>query len=341
MKTGKVKKWVAYIELICMMICLIAVNMQTVTAKEQKTYLAVGDSISTGYGLENKEESFVSGLASIIGYCLDDQAQDGETSNSLLTKITSGSLDESIENADIVTVTVGGNDMMNAVYEYLLKAYNKANPESPTTVEMMRQRLRAGEIQTVLFAAQNISGFPTSKEALRAAASFSRSFAQVIQIIREKNGNVAICVATQYHPYQWLATGNSLIDSEIAPIIAAVDAGVGILNQIITNGEGYEVADVYTVFKNSENVLTNAYLQYESPFSFSGNLDFHPNKEGHSVIAATFLSIMKNNFQKQTAGKRDQVKSESPKTGDNGSMAKAVVCMAAIAAVCVTKKKLK
>ena len=51
---------------------------------EQKSYVALGDSITTGYGLTENETGFAKQVADSNGYTLTNLAQDGATSTDLL-----------------------------------------------------------------------------------------------------------------------------------------------------------------------------------------------------------------------------------------------------------------
>ena len=86
---------------------------------EQKSYVALGDSITTGYGLD-EAQSFAEQIAEQEGYTLNDSlASDGATSTDLLEVVKSEANADTLKNADLITVTIGGNDLMDALYAYL------------------------------------------------------------------------------------------------------------------------------------------------------------------------------------------------------------------------------
>ena len=73
---------------------------------DDKNYVTLGDSISTGYGLtEQDTQSFPALAAEQTGCTLTNLAEDGETSASLLEKLTDNTVD--IRDADLISVTVG------------------------------------------------------------------------------------------------------------------------------------------------------------------------------------------------------------------------------------------
>ena len=133
----------------------------------QPVYVALGDSISTGYGLdtETAEKSFVEQIAEQQELSMTMLAADGETTASLLEKLADadGAVAKALETADVVTLTIGGNDFMNALYEYMAEAYNTANSTS-FTAEQFKEALEGKneeleQAMALAFVTKNISGF--------------------------------------------------------------------------------------------------------------------------------------------------------------------------------------
>ena len=261
---------------------------------EQKSYVALGDSITTGYGLAENETGFAKQVADSNGYTLTNLAKDGATSTDLLEVVTSEANADTLKNADLITVTIGGNDLMNALYAYLAEEYNnKQNSDTPITAADVKASL-AGEEEAVVeqttmlgFAISNISDFQSSLIANSAYDTLWDNFVEIIETIREINQNAQLIVVNQYNPYSHLTTGISGLD--LSSVISAFDSAVQVLNEAISSGEtiaGYTVADVYTKFKEAENNPCNASV---SP---SINLDFHPNATGHGLIADTISALL-------------------------------------------------
>ena len=260
---------------------------------EQKSYVALGDSITTGYGLAENEAGFARQVADSNGYTLTNLAQNGATSTDLLEVVKSEANADTLKNADLITVTIGGNDLMDALYAYLAEKYNKQNSDTPITAEDVKASL-AGEEGAVeeqktmlVFAISNISNFQSSLIANSAYHTLWDKFIEIIGTIRSINENAQLIVVNQYNPYSRLTTGTSGLD--LSSVISAFDSAVQALNEGISLGEeiaGYTVADVYTKFKEAENNPCNASV---SP---SINLDFHPNATGHSLIASTISGLL-------------------------------------------------
>ena len=253
---------------------------------EQKSYVALGDSITTGYGLAEKEAGFARQVADSNGYTLTNLAQDGATSTDLLEVVTSEANADTLKNADLITVTIGGNDLMNALYAYLADAYNTQN-RTDITAEDVKASLAGTpseipQVAMLSFAASKIPVFPNSPAANTALSTFATNFSSIISAIKGNNSSAEIIVVNQYNPYSRLSTGN-LLD------LSALDSAVQALNTAISSGAtaGYTVADVYTAFEEATENPCNASVSLPSI-----NLDFHPNAAGHSLIASTISALL-------------------------------------------------
>ena len=78
-------------------------------AKEKKKYLALGDSITAGYLLENPdEESFASIFAKEYDLELTNEAVSGDKSGVLLEKLANYNIDD----YDVITLCIGANDVL-------------------------------------------------------------------------------------------------------------------------------------------------------------------------------------------------------------------------------------
>ena len=253
---------------------------------EQKSYVALGDSITTGYGLAENETGFARQVADSNGYTLTNLAQNGVTSSMLLTSLSDSEVSSAIASADLITVTIGGNDLMNALYAYLADAYNTQN-NTGITADDVKASLAGthSEIQQstmLILAASKISDFLQSTEATTALGAFTTNLTNIISAIKGNNSSAEIIVVNQYNPYSRLSTGN-LLD------LSALDSAVQALNTAISSGAtaGYTVADVYTAFEEATENPCNASVSLPSI-----NLDFHPNATGHGLIADTISALL-------------------------------------------------
>ena len=71
--------------LVLLSLCLVLSLLPTAAFAQEKSYVALGDSITTGYGLQGGEKSFAELVAEENGYTLNNElAKEGATSVDLL-----------------------------------------------------------------------------------------------------------------------------------------------------------------------------------------------------------------------------------------------------------------
>ena len=267
---------------LCMVLALCLSLLPVTVLAASSSYVALGDSITTGYGLGEGEQSFAEIVAKEKGYTLnDDLATDGATSGDLLGVVT----DQALKNADLITITIGGNDLMNALYGYLAA-------ESGKDVDTIKAMLTGGtaDITALGQLVPLLSGFADSNEAKAAVSTFTANLTAIVGAVKQANPDVTLLVTTQYNPYSYLAqsvASNPLLNSfaETAQKIAdAFDQGVSALNAAIrlAVGSNGTVVDVYDAFKDAVAENQNPC----NPSALPLNLDFHPNAYGHELIAA-------------------------------------------------------
>lgn len=261
-----------------------AVPDGTVDPVAQAQIIGLGDSISTGYGLADKSGSFLSLIENTTGLTVSNAAVDGATSEVVLGRLATGNLDAQLAGADVVTLTIGGNDMMAVFYQMIADAYNAATGDSVTLLEVpvILTDPTNEKNAAVTQAAMGIlmGGYDQVKPAFTAAlSSIGENVKNIASYIKAKNPDITILVANQYNPYKWLSGVYSMVGVffnqavlDLNSVLGAAESGAGTL---------YTVVDVYTAFAASEENLCNA-------TSLPLNLDFHPNAKGHEVLAALF-----------------------------------------------------
>ncbi|MCD8046340.1 MAG: GDSL-type esterase/lipase family protein [Clostridiales bacterium] len=91
------------------------------------SYMAMGDSITTGAGLSSaSSQSYVTLFSgNVQATSTNNQSNDGWTTTDLLSAVQSGSYDDAIKDADVITLTIGANDLTNTVCSVLADIYNE------------------------------------------------------------------------------------------------------------------------------------------------------------------------------------------------------------------------
>lgn len=268
------------------------------------SYVALGDSISTGYGLEGytaasqSPNGFTYKLADAMGYELTNLAVDGNTAAGILVQLGTESVKTAVKNADVITITVGGNDLMDLLYE-------KIGEQTSTDKAEVPGKLQAASYAH-LIAAINLLNSNTNTYLLNdpdfqtAINAYAVALKQVTGEIRSQNRNAEIVVATQYNPYvefkgATLKLGAFTIN--IDPVYSGIEAGLAVLNKAINdNAEagGYTVCDVKAAmdgYGGTED-LYNAEPPADPSSTAGINVDFHPTAAGHEIITSAFQTTL-------------------------------------------------
>lgn len=231
---------------LCMVLVLCLSLLPVTVLAASSSYVALGDSITTGYGLGEGEQSFAEIVAKENDYTLnDDLATDGATSEELLDVVQDTKNAAILANADLITITIGGNDLMGALYQYLAA-------KSGQDVDAIKAMLTGGTAdiaalgQLVLL----LSGFADSNEAKAALSTFTVNLTAIMGAIKQANPDVTLLVTTQYNPYSYLAKTFGSMVTQAQTISAAFDEGVSALNAAIrlAVGSNGTVVDVYDAF---------------------------------------------------------------------------------------------
>lgn len=222
---------------------------------QQGTYVALGDSISTGYKLENKDsDSFASKLAKAYNKKLINLAKDGSDSTILLNMLNStdakvNEAKQSLKSADMITLTVGGNNILGPLMTTIKRALNL---EDTATSEQVQQALLTNQ-DVLIKIYQQFQNPETIKLFSDEITSFAVEFPEIIKNIKTLNPNAPMVVQTVYNPLDKI-NGLSELSKLADEFIKRIN-GVIVSNSLNT----YKVADVYTAFKSntSDTILTN------------------------------------------------------------------------------------
>jgi len=179
-------------------------------------YVALGDSIATGAGMKNKDGRKDDAYAWIVaqekGYDLRMLAKGGDISAGLLDKVTHHELiREAIQKADIITVSIGGNDFLNEadIFALILRGLWHDYSQMQPVLDLFRD-------------------------------NFGRAVAE----IRALNPDAMLIVQTVYNPLSPL-----LLSVHKTFGVGAQGLNAVITDYLAENPGAYLVADVYTAFK--------------------------------------------------------------------------------------------
>lgn len=140
-------------------------------AQEKLNYLVLGDSIAYADGIVNAEQAcYGRVVADTNDYDYKNLAVNGYTSSDLLNYLDNEEVAQAVENADIIQISIGGNDFLHSNLAVLILSGIFGN-------------------MTVFDEVQS---------------SFNNNFTQIIQKIKELNPDATILVQTLYNPLKLL-----------------------------------------------------------------------------------------------------------------------------------------
>jgi lysophospholipase L1-like esterase len=210
---------------------------------------AFGDSIAAGYGLASQDDNYLTLFAGNIGATLKNDAVSGFDSGDLLSLLSSGSADADIKNADIVILSIGGNDILHN--GELIKSTIK------------EAFLRGGEYFT-----DEINGIYSDFE-----ANLIKIYNHIIGV----NPDAAIIIQTLYNPALKQGYKIAVIDAS-----KLIDKYISRLNEsIVLVSAAFDRVVVFDVADEMNSDADNFY-------NLKTDFDIHPSKKGHRTLSELF-----------------------------------------------------
>lgn len=272
-------------------------KIQNVQLPAPAKCVVLGDSISTGYGLDGYKinPKTVSSYANLmfsdyeeqisqfdletqareytdeqyyfkkkelpdVSAKLENYAKNGQTSLQLKDDLLSGKYDECLENCDLMVISIGGNDLLDVITDIFVKIKTVENAENfASALETIGEVL--SEINLV------------SSNLDEAQKDFEKNFSEIASYIdTHKSERCFVVIQTVYNPFEEFSMFNSfksMTEEKIKKINQTIyDKQYNANAQMI-----YSVADVYTSFVGKSKEYTNI-----------KDFDIHPNATGHSKI---------------------------------------------------------
>lgn len=303
-------------KLLAVMFALLLVPFSTQSYKavenNQPDLVALGDSITKGYGLNDGEKCYVDILADECGFNKKNFAVNGQTSLALLKTLQDISDDEreALINADYIVISIGGNDMMYILNNLVNGTITSANERPDQTVNKLLE----------------ISEKLTPENMKSDIQYYKKNVEKIINIIRELNKDASITFQTVYNPFKAIFVVAPVIFSSQADQIKDAQDKFdncidGFNTALLELSEKYDlnIADVCSNFKNSDEKLVNMSLS---------NPDIHPNAAGHRRIAELVSAVMdssgKYKLEEQsipdTSKKSKEVIAENSKSESSGEI---------------------
>lgn len=277
--------------------------------KDSITLAVLGDSIARGYGLEEPtEQRWSRVLAELLEQDFvvvteTNHGVDGLTGKGLEKQLSEG-LAQELADCDAVLISIGGNNVLSFLGEITDEVLQDG--EFPT--EMFEDFFRyayASEGQDVsdcAYAVDEMNQLVDRVNSIFESEDFKKRVAEageklkeeipaVVSLIRRSNPNARIVLQTVYNPYQGMQLSFRYLKNPVALSLHG-NTAVSALNEAIFDCAeqcGYQVADVYAAFAARSETLSNAGVDLQKK---ALDLDPHPNKKGHRVIAELYYQLL-------------------------------------------------
>lgn len=252
--------------LLCLVMMLMSLSA-VAFAEEKQFYLVLGDSIGYGSGIRNSQDACYGKIvADTNGYEYANHAIPGHTTTNLIARLKEDVVKADVEKADIISISIGGNDfLMSNLYGLMFDAMVK----------------------------EDYSKFD------EIAHSFYENFSTIIGMIRELNGEAVILMQTLYNPqsgylrapYQQGADRiNAAIEKfskENPGEIIIVDVATALNSDM-----GNFASDAIHPSAKGNEEIAKAVLSEIAKFSPEGKTDPVINVKGDDIKNATFAGTI-------------------------------------------------
>ena len=265
-KVNTIKK---IIEIFCSFYVCLFLNLcvtQNISAEEIENLTILGDSISTGYGLSEDELSYEKYLQKYFNCNSQNFAVNGQTTDDLLNYIEDNNVSESLENADLICISIGGNDLFQIFKSAL--SDNKTN----LIAEDGNLNISSDFIKTFI----SDYSIEFNSASLKAAENIEKIKIKIEQI----NPDAEIIMLTVYNPFE---CSDSEANNILMPLKKYSSGYLKVINDSIKNHID-KTADIFLKFSEKSYLYTNM-----------DKYDIHPNAIGHMLIAEEIIQIMSEN----------------------------------------------
>lgn len=247
------KKFSKILALLMAVVMVAGIVSVTCFATDNTTFMTVlGDSIASGYGLEDTSKSYATLISAEKSYDHINEAVPGYTTTDLLNQVkTTDSVRQSIKESDLIAISIGGNDIIRLLQ----------NADLMTLLDIMQNGTEAKAVKT-------------------AVATATSNLENLYTELRSLNAEAVIIFQTQYNPLY----ANEQYKSYAAIADNLAPAYAELFNALAESREKVYIADVYTAF--------DQYYEEEGSYDVIHPDGIHPSEKGHALIAEVLLDLI-------------------------------------------------
>jgi len=304
-------------------------------------YLALGDSIAEGYGLSNteKKDTRYSGIISKQkSYDETNLAVSGMTCKEFYNIISTNSTYQiAIQNADILTISIGSNELLDAVVTVIKNAMDVTDAQTrENAIAKASQNFKEADLTKKIIMLKKLAiGFSSDATRNNLANGVDEYHTywkkSINEINKLKKTNSIIVVTEFYNPYRLGKLGNLInkigtLDNSANSYINSsgelANSDIGVLfdscitqmNQILNsesnNQSNYKIASIKNTFDTHNYFGKPKYINVSIlPTNFS--LDPHPNYNGHMQIANSILPYLETSTTQQNYNEQNSNNSQN------------------------------
>lgn len=235
--------------------------------------IAYGSSVPTGQGYSDLFYAYLQSKPQLESAKLFNLSKPGAKSSDLLNELEGdGNVKGSMENARVVTVSIGGNNLLEPVIRSVATAY-QIDPADLQLADKLGNLLKNDKDQNNTLLRSALSE-TLEAELNTGVAQFKANWPKIVGLIKTLAPDAQIDVLSVYNPFPQEDLLFSLFDPYVQKI-----------NDTIKAGKGYTTADIYTCFLQGAA---------QKPLNFDllqGQTDPHPTKQGHKMIFQTLSAL--------------------------------------------------
>ncbi|MCQ2427824.1 MAG: SGNH/GDSL hydrolase family protein [Clostridia bacterium] len=248
---------------------------------DKKTYrqlLVLGDSITTGYGLQNytvgdpyKCPSYANKLAAALGLeagsTYINKAVNGDKSSNLLALLPS--VKSYVEKSDLIIISIGGNEILGN----LAMIASAVSGKTISSLAEAMSTLLASDAAAFAAAAANAE---LQAQLTNIVKLYTANMQKIVSMLKSYNPDARVLFLAQYNPLNKVP-GIEPVNSLGAPMLASINAAM----KLVVETAGYEIVDVPSVIDDFAAARTNILT-----------MDIHPNSIGHDEIYKLLLDYL-------------------------------------------------
>lgn len=284
-----------------------ALCVPTANAVESKGNLVLlGDSISSGYGLDENECNYGEILGEYLDYDTQNFAVAGLTTAGLVEKLSEQEVKNAVSDADMIVVSIGGNDFINTARDVFEEKYGEIVDITDLNAifsmfqnDVMKALSTLSSLYTTKFpqacdtAIANIEQISSTIYSLNPDAEVVfQNIYDPFQIDQEKYEKYILADATYKSGYNGLkrAVYYNIFATKTYEGSYPVSFNVRI-KDAVGNAHVADICSAFTADEVRDDDLTLPYgnVSYFTDVFETYDRDFHPNQKGHLEIASAVL----------------------------------------------------